>query len=108
MKPALIISTYPDKSRLNKIANQLVRSRVAACVNIYKISSIYMWKGKVENSPEYIGIFKTTHKNKKKLKEMIKTTHPYEIPEIVELDITSINKPYLDWLVDSTSQTHTA
>lgn len=67
-----------------------------------KISSIYAWKGKIENSSEYLAIFKTTRKNISCLKNEIRKTHPYEVPEIAEIDITSINKPYLKWLVDST------
>ena len=62
-----------------------------------------MWNGKVENSPEYIGLFKTTEKNRKLLQDEIRSTHPYMVPEIAELSVSSINKPYLDWLADSTS-----
>ena len=40
---------------------------------------------------------------KKILKEKIKETHPYQVPEIAEIDISSINQPYLKWLIDSTS-----
>jgi len=47
-------------------------------------------------------IFKTSKKNSKILKEKIKQTHPYDVPEIIELDINSINESYLKWLVDST------
>lgn len=103
MNPVLIVSTYPDKHSLSKVANQLVRSRVAACVNISRVSSVYLWKGKVENSSEYMGLFKTTQKNREALKEKIRSTHPYKVPEIAEIDIASVNKPYLDWLVESTS-----
>ena len=103
MKPIMIISTYPNKKSITLIANQLVKEKLVACVNISKISSIYSWKGKIENSSEYIAIFKTTYKNKKTLKEKIKETHPYQVPEIAEIDVLSINKPYLKWLIDSTS-----
>ena len=102
MKPVIIMSTYPNKKTLNKIAIQLVKSKLAACVNISKISSIYTWKGKVENTHEYLAFFKTTQKNKKKLKEKIKATHPYQVPEIAEIDVNSINRSYLKWLVEST------
>jgi periplasmic divalent cation tolerance protein len=102
MKPALVISTYPDKKSVSKVANKLVKEKVAACVNITKISSVYSWEGKVENANEYLAIFKTTQKNKAKLKEQIKKTHPYKVPEIAEIDVTNINKPYLAWLADST------
>ena len=103
MKPIMIISTYPNKKSITTIANQLVKKKLAACVNITKISSIYSWEGKIENSSEFIAIFKTTYKNKKILKEKIKETHPYQIPEIAEIDISSMNQPYLKWLIDSTS-----
>ena len=103
MKPVLIVSTFPDKKSITKIANKLVKDKLAACVNITKISSIYSWQGKIENTSEYLALFKTTAKNKKILKEKIKSSHPYDVPEIAELDVNSINKPYLDWLVSSTN-----
>ena len=103
MKPIIIISTYPNKNSINKIANELVKNKIVACVNITKISSIYSWQGKIKNTSEYLALFKTTQKNKKSLKEKIKATHPYKVPEIAEINITSINKSYLKWLVESTT-----
>ncbi|MGD8708522.1 MAG: divalent-cation tolerance protein CutA [Nitrosopumilaceae archaeon] len=103
MKPTIIVSTYPDKKSILKISNELVKTKIVACVNITKISSIYAWKGKIENTSEYLALFKTTDKNKKILKEKIKSTHPYDVPEIVEIDVNSINKPYLSWLIESTN-----
>ncbi len=103
MKPIIIVSTYPNKKSITKIANELVQNKIAACVNITKISSIYSWQGKIENVSEYIALFKTTQKNKKSLKEKIKASHPYDVPEIAEINITSINKSYLKWLVESTT-----
>ena len=103
MKPTIIVSTYPDKKSITKISNELVKTKIVACVNITKISSIYAWEGKIENTSEYLALFKTTDKNKKILKEKIKSTHPYDVPEIAEIDVTSINKPYLNWLIDSTN-----
>ena len=103
MKPIIIISTYPNKNSINKIANELVKDKIVACVNITKISSIYSWQGKIKNTSEYLALFKTTQKNKKSLKEKIKATHPYKVPEIAEINITSINKSYLKWLVESTT-----
>ena len=102
MKPVIIVSTYPNKKIAEKTANELVKKRLAACVNISKISSIYSWKGKIEKTPEYLALFKTTQKNKTALKKAIKKMHPYEVPEIAEIDVSSINQPYLKWLIEST------
>ncbi len=102
MTSIMIISTFPDKKSISKIASHVVKKKFAACVNITKISSIYSWKGKVENQSEYLAFFKTTKKNQLILKQEIKKLHPYDIPEIAEIDIKSINQTYLKWLVDST------
>ena len=68
-----------------------------------KLILVYSWNDKIQNSSEYIAIFKTVTKNKIKLKKKIAETHPYEVPEIAEIDITSINKSYLNWLTESTN-----
>ena len=102
VKPVIIISTFPNKTSITKIANQLVKKKLVACVNIMKISSVYAWKGKIENQPEYLGLFKTTKKNQSVLKKELRKLHPYDIPEIAEINVDSINQSYLKWLVDST------
>ena len=102
MKPVIIVSTFPSKQSVTSIANKLVKQKLAACVNITNISSIYAWKGKIENQSEYLALFKTSKKNQSKLKKELQKLHPYDIPEIAEINVDSINQPYLKWLVDST------
>jgi periplasmic divalent cation tolerance protein len=97
----VIISTYPDKKSISKIANSVVKKNLAACVNYTKISSVYIWKGKMEETEEFLALFKTTQGVTELLKKEIAKTHPYEVPEIVELKMDSVNKSYLDWLVKS-------
>ena len=103
VKPVIIVSTFPSKQSVTSIANKLVKKRLAACVNITKISSVYIWKGKMENQNEYLGLFKTTKKNQITLKKELKKLHPYDVPEIAEINVESINQPYMKWLVDSTN-----
>ena len=103
MKPVIIVSTFPSKQSVTSIANKLVKKRLTACVNITTISSIYTWKGKIENQNEYLALFKTTKKNQSRLKKELKNLHPYDVPEIAEINVKSINQPYMKWLVDSTN-----
>ena len=102
MKPIIIVSTFPNKIITKRIANQLVKQKLAACVNITKIDSVYSWKGKIQNDSEYLALFKTTKTKLRPLKKELEKLHPYDVPEIVEINPISINKPYLKWLVDST------
>ena len=103
MKPVIIVSTFPSKQSVTSIANKLVKRRLVACVNITTISSIYTWKGRIENQNEYLALFKTTKKNQAVLKKELKKLHPYDVPEIAEINVESINQPYMKWLVDSTN-----
>ena len=98
----VIVSTYPDKKSISKIANQVVKGKLAACVNYTKINSVYTWNGKIENTEEFLALFKTTRKTKQKLKQEIARSHPYEVPEIVEIRMDDVNMLYLKWLEDST------
>ncbi|WOV93776.1 MAG: divalent-cation tolerance protein CutA [Candidatus Nitrosoabyssus spongiisocia] len=102
-KPSMIISTYPTKVTADRAISHLVGERLAACANIIQISSTYWWGGKMEQAGEYLVIYKTTQKNKKILQEQIAKHHPYDTPEIAEIDVTSINDSYMQWLVDSTT-----
>ncbi len=104
-KPVIVISTFPDKDSLANTANQIVKEKLAACVNVIDITSTFFWEGKIENTPEYLALFKTTEKNKEALKERIDSTHPYDVPEIAEIMPSSLNEPYLKWLIESTSAT---
>ena len=54
MKPVIIVSTFPNKTKTKKIANALVKKKLAACVNITKIDSVYSLKGKIQNDSEYL------------------------------------------------------
>jgi periplasmic divalent cation tolerance protein len=100
----IIISTYPNKKSILKTANIVVKKQLAACVNFTKINSVYIWKGKMEKTEEFLALFKTTPTSSPLLKTEIKKLHPYKVPEIVEIKINSINKSYFDWLVESTKR----
>jgi len=98
----MIISTYPDKESVSRVANIAVESKLAACVNYTPINSVYSWKGKIEDTKEFLALFKTTKDAKQKLKEMITRSHPYTVPEIVEIKMDDINLLYVKWLEEST------
>ena len=57
----------------------------------------------MENQNEYLAFFKTTKKNQSTLKNELKKLHPYDVAEIAEINVKSINQPYMKWLVDSTN-----
>ena len=100
----VIVSTYPDKKSISKVAHNVVERKLAACVNYAEINSVYTWKGKIEDVKEFLVLFKTTKELKQKLKEEIEGSHPYEVPEIVEIRMDNVSLPYMKWLKESTSR----
>ena len=98
----IVLSTFPSEELAKKVAQGLLERKLCACVNIMKVSSMYSWKGKIEDEQEFLCIFKTTSIKLRQLKEEIGKVHPYEVPEIVELEMKSASSNYLSWLVDAT------
>jgi periplasmic divalent cation tolerance protein len=96
-----ISTTTKTKEQAQKIAQYLVETRLAACVQITgPITSIYRWKGKVENTKEWLCLIKTQDDLFKKVEAAIKSQHLYETPEIIAVPIVKGSKEYLIWLDD--------
>ena len=93
-----IFVTVPNMKVANKITEFLVENKLVACVNIIpKIKSVYWWENKICKSNEHLLVGKTIKSNFNKIVKEIKKIHPYEVPEIVCVDITA-NKDYLNWI----------
>ena len=94
---SIIISTFQSRKSASMIAKEMISRKLCACVNIIKINSFYYWKEKIQYDNEYLCFFKTV--SSAKLKKELKKMHPYEVPEIIEVKIDSIDKEYLGWLI---------
>ncbi len=99
----VVYSTFPDMKTTKKIINGLITHKLAACGNIFKLHSIYAWKGKIEQNPEYGAFIKTKKKNYKKVETYIKKHHPYDVPEIICWSIEKGLSSYLKWIAGETS-----
>jgi periplasmic divalent cation tolerance protein len=94
--------TAPTKNEAKKIVKVLVSEKLAACGNIFKIDSIYWWKGKIERAGEY-GIFlKTKSELVEKIIKRVREVHSYSVPCVVSFEIKKGNKDYLKWIEEST------
>ncbi len=101
METNIIFTTVPDKPTGEMIAHHLVEKQLAACVNILpQINSIYQWEGKIHNDSEYLLIIKSLKKINKKTFNAVKSIHPYEVPELIALDITDGDVDYLNWITN--------
>ena len=100
---SLCLVTIDDPKKAREIAGFLVQKGLAACVNIIpEIRSIYKWNGEVCDEIERMLVIKTRSELFEELQRTVKELHPYEVPEIISLNIENGFPPYLQWIHDST------
>jgi periplasmic divalent cation tolerance protein len=95
----LVLSTFPSASSAAEVAHAVVEAGLAACATALPATSVYRWKGKLEESEERLVIFKTSTKKVGALFEAVLRLHPYEVPELVELETHRVHDPYLLWVL---------
>ena len=95
----IIFCTCPNRETAEKIAQSLVESNLAACVNILpSITSVYRWQGSIEMEPELLLLIKTRADCYATVEERIKSLHPYELPEIIAVSLDRGLPDYLKWI----------
>ena len=99
----LLLSTCPDAETAAKIARALVEERLAACVNrVAGVASVYRWREEIHEATEMLLLIKTTRERIEALRARLVELHPYEVPELIALDVVAGHVPYLDWLREQT------
>lgn len=98
----LVFTTAASASDAERIASHLLEERLAACVNVVGgVISHYVWKGNRERSEEVLLVIKTRADLCERLRAAIVAIHPYDLPEVVEVEVTGGHPPYLDWVRES-------
>ncbi len=99
----IVLSTAPDAETAARLARELVEARLAACVNLIPgLTSVYAWQGAVHTEPEVQLVIKTRKALWHKLEAFLRSRHPYEVPEVLGLDVAAGAANYLDWLNENT------
>ncbi len=101
--PILVLCTAPDESTAATLARGIVEAKLAACVNIVPgLRSFYRWKGELNDEPEAQLLIKTRRERFADLEAWVKVHHPYDVPELLALEIAAGSREYLAWLEEST------
>lgn len=102
----LVLTTLPDQDAARTLARQLVEARLAACVNVLSpCQSFYRWQGSLNEDGEVPVIIKTVADNYGRLEDFVKSHHPYQVPELVAINITHGLPDYLSWVAAETLET---
>jgi periplasmic divalent cation tolerance protein len=95
----LVVTNLPDSESAFNLARHLVQLRLAACVNVLApATSFYEWEGRLETATEHPVLVKTVRARYAELERAILERHPYDLPEIVAVEVTEGLSPYLEWV----------
>lgn len=99
----LVLTTLPDRDTAMKLAHAVIDARAAACVNVLgACTSVYRWQGTVENAAEVPLLIKTTAARYAALEALVRSLHPYELPEIIAVPVARGLPAYLQWVAGET------
>jgi periplasmic divalent cation tolerance protein len=101
-KPIIVFCTTPDLDCAKRIAHFLIEQKLAACCNILPaVLSVYAWQDNIQQDSEQLLVIKSTKDIFQRLQDAIVNQHPYDVPEIISMDITAGSKKYLDWISEN-------
>jgi len=98
----LLITTVSDIDQAKQLCESLINQRLAACVQIDKITSIYQWKNQLQEDDECRLVIKTPNFRQDEVVYFLQENHPYDLPEIIITPFAA-EKDYYDWCVEMTS-----
>ncbi len=100
----LVLSSLPDQAVARQLARTLIEKRLAACVSVLApCTSVYRWRGMVEEVAEVPVLIKTTADRYAELESALRKLHPYELPEIIAVPVVRGLPGYLDWVAGETA-----
>ena len=94
----IIYTTFSNKKDAQRIAEKMVRERLAACASIFPCKSIFFWKGKLQKENEVVIELKIAGRNYKKLEQRLLELHPYSLPQIVAVKVEKASEGYARWV----------
>lgn len=102
MTHCMVLVTCANESDARTLASELVTKKLAACVQIHPVTSIYTWEGNIHTDPEFRLIIKTKDRLYPDLENHILTLHDYEVPQILQVPIEKGLTAYLNWIDENT------
>ena len=98
MEYSFLYITCGSEDEAQTIAKTLLEHRLIACANIFPVSSLYIWKGNLEEASEYAAFLKTEKRKVSETIEEVKRLHSYEVPDIVEIPLEEGFRPFFQWI----------
>ncbi len=97
-KFVVLLTTAASQAEAERLATVLVEAKLAACVNLFPIHSVYVWQGEIQREPEWQLMIKTRLSLFEEVKAQLDNLHSYELPELIAIPIVDASAAYLNWV----------
>ena len=97
-QPIIVTVSYPDIDTAREKAGRLIEKKLIACAQFTNMESMYRWQNQLEQSQEVLMQAKTIHSLWQDIVRSIKSSHPYEVPEIIATPLIEVDQAYLVWM----------
>ncbi len=94
----VVLVTAGSRQEAETIAESLIQAKLAACVTLLPVFSIYTWQGTMHHDEEWQLLIKSERSRFDELEAKIRDLHSYQVPEIIALPIVAGSLPYLQWI----------
>ncbi|KAJ54173.1 hypothetical protein ACMU_03565 [Actibacterium mucosum KCTC 23349] len=96
--PYAAFTTLHDAQLARDLARTVVKERLAACVQIGQVTSVFRWDGAVQEEPEFRLLFKTSAEALPNLKARALSDHPYDEPAFWAVEMDTGSDSFFDWI----------
>jgi len=96
---SIVMTTCASRAEGETLAEGIIRNKLATCIQISEVSSVYDWEGELKKQKEFLLLIKGKKDLFPKLKEYLLANHCYEVPEVLQLDITNGNPAHFAYAV---------
>ncbi|OCL88563.1 Divalent-cation tolerance protein CutA [Aliarcobacter thereius] len=104
MKTTIVKTTCNKLKEAKNLSKILLDKKLAACIQIEKIVSLYNWQDKLYEEDEFLLNIKTRKDLFKKVRKTIIKNHSYKVPQVTELEISNISKEYYNYILENTKK----
>jgi periplasmic divalent cation tolerance protein len=98
-----VVTTVATEDDARRIAKACVERRLAACIQLSHIASLYYWNGQLQEDREVRLLLKTTEARYGELESALRELHPYDLPAIYALEVNKADTAYASWVEQETT-----
>lgn len=94
-----IYTTCESIDEAERLGNLMIEKKIAACVDMWPVTSMYRWDGKLQKIAHTMLLITTLESRLQAVDDLISANHSYSTPLIAGVDVRRINHAYKEWLV---------